>query len=158
MTAPSDLRRSVQMFHRFAPGERRTFVFALVLLVVEAGTAVFEAWPIAYLIDYLEGKRDPISFASSRTSTIAVLTGAIVLLAAVNSLTDSLAEIELARAGRAVGYNLRVALFGHLQKLSLAFHARRRTGDVLTRITSDVQALEEFVVQSLSCSWGCFGG
>ena len=56
----------------------------------------------------------------------------------------------MAKAGRTLGYNLRTSLFSHLQRLSLAFHVRRSTGDVLTRITGDVQALEEFVAESVS--------
>ena len=36
-----------------------------------------------------------------------------------------------------------------LQRLSLAFHDRSRTGDMLTRVTGDVLALEEFVVKSM---------
>ena len=73
-----------------------------------------------------------------------------MVVTAANSLADSMSEISLAKAGRTLGYNLRTALFTHLQKLSLAFHVRRSTGDVLTRITGDVQALEEFVVDSVS--------
>ena len=74
----------------------------------------------------------------------------MVVVTAANSLADSLSEISLAKAGRTLGYNLRTALFSHLQRLSLAFHVRRSTGDVLTRITGDVQALEEFVIDSVS--------
>ncbi|HEX9438570.1 MAG TPA: ABC transporter transmembrane domain-containing protein, partial [Roseiflexaceae bacterium] len=47
-------------------------------------------------------------------------------------------------------YNLRVTLYGHLQKLSLAFYNQQRTGDILTRVTGDVTALEDFVISSLS--------
>ena len=48
--------------------------------------------------------------------------------------------------GQRVMQDLRNALYAHLQRLSLAYHLRRSTGDVLTRITNDVQVLEEFVV------------
>jgi ABC-type multidrug transport system fused ATPase/permease subunit len=68
----------------------------------------------------------------------------------INSAADSLAEIYFARGGRTLGYNLRVALYGHLQRLSLSFHDQRRTGDVLTRVTGDVTVLEEFVLKSAS--------
>ena len=61
----------------------------------------------------------------------------------------STAEISLAKAGRTLGFNLRGALFAHLQRLPLAFHLRRSTGDVLTRITGDVKAMEDFVEDSV---------
>ncbi len=68
----------------------------------------------------------------------------------INSLCDSMAEIYLAQGGRKVGYNMRVFLYNHLQKLSLSFHGQSRTGDILTRVTSDVAAVEDFIISNLS--------
>ncbi|MGH8892494.1 MAG: ABC transporter transmembrane domain-containing protein [Actinomycetes bacterium] len=150
MSGRGDLTRTVALFRRFAVGQRRAFGFAVLLLVAEASTAVFEPLLLGYLVDFLTGDRAELSFAQSFEGTIAMLALALIGLTAVNSLSDSLAEIALAKAGRTIGYNLRQALFKHLQKLSLAFHVRRRAGDVLTRITADVTALEDFVVSSLS--------
>lgn len=151
-----DLRRTFALFRRFAVGQRRAFVFAAILLTAEAGSAVLVVNVLGELLNFLNGRRAALSFAPSHTATIALFAAALVGLTAVNSLADSLAEISLARAGRTIGYNLRVALFGHLQRLSLAFHLRRRTGDVLTRITGDVAELEEFIVASVSDLSGSF--
>jgi ABC-type multidrug transport system fused ATPase/permease subunit len=152
-----DSRRVFRLLVRFARGQRKAYVLAFGMLLFEAATAVFEPWPLAYLIDFLKGDKPALLTgrahllgAGPRTATIAVLTGGIVALAAVNSYGDSMAEVYLARGGRKLGYNLRVALFTHLEKLSLAFHNQRRTGDVLTRVTSDVTAVEEFITESVS--------
>src|SRR3712207_6986951 len=56
----------------------------------------------------------------------------------------------MARGGRSLGYRIRVAMYSHLQRLPLAYHDKRRTGDVLTRVTGDVLVLEDFVVKSVS--------
>jgi ABC-type multidrug transport system fused ATPase/permease subunit len=147
----------MRLVSRFLVGERRIVIIILVLLIAEAGTAVFEAYPLAYLIDFLQGSRSDLpaflglpTFFSPLVDTVALLTASIVVMAMINSLADSLAEIYLARGGRALGYNMRVGLYSHLQRLSLSFHDKRRTGDVLTRVTSDVAALEDFVIGSLS--------
>ena len=152
----AELARAARLF-RDHHGGRRPYLVALGLLVAEAATAVFTPWPIAYLIDYLQGARPdlreagwPSLLADPRTETVAVLTLAVLLLAMVNSAADSLAEICFARGGRVLGYHIRVALYSHLQRLSLALHDRLRTGDVLTRVTGDVTALEEFVTKSVS--------
>jgi ABC-type multidrug transport system fused ATPase/permease subunit len=149
-----ELRDVLRMLFRFSGG-RRLYVLALSMLVFEAATAVFQPYPLAYLIDFLQGDRRPLGFdvpflSSPRSATIALLTIGLVVLTMVNSLGDSLAEIYLARGGRELGYNLRATLHAHLQRLSLAFHDQRRTGDMLTRVTSDVTALEDFVVKSVS--------
>ena len=152
----SDYRRGFALLRRFHGG-RRPFVVGAVLLLVESLAAVVEPIPIAYVIDYLQGRaaslRDlgwPAFGWSERAETIALLIVGIVLLAAVNSAADSLAEVCLARGGRVLGYNLRVAMYAHLQRLSLAYHDKRRTGDVLTRVTGDVLVVEDFVAKSLS--------
>src|SRR5947207_13535884 len=127
--------RSVTRFlFRFTEGHRRWFVLTLVMLVVEAVASVFKAYPIGYLVDYLKGNRPDLWFpwlASPQIRTTALLTSAIIRLAALDSLGASLAEVFLARGGRRPGYNMRVTLYSHLQGLSLAFHNRRRTRDML---------------------------
>jgi ABC-type multidrug transport system fused ATPase/permease subunit len=151
-----ELVRAVRLLRRFA-GRRRTLVVAGLLLVVEAATAVIGPVPIAFLIDFLQGTRPtframglPPLMSSVFLETIAVATAGLVAIAAVNSAADSLAEICFARAGRTMGYNLRVALYAQLRRLGMAFHDQRRTGDVLTRVTGDVTVLEEFIVKSAS--------
>ena len=158
----SDYHRGLSLLRRFHGG-RRPFVVGSLLLLVEALAAVVEPVPISYLIDYLQGSakalRDlgwPAFGWSERTETVALLIVGIVLLAAVNSAADSLAEVCLARGGRVLGYNVRVAMYSHLQRLSLAYHDKRRTGDVLTRVTGDVLVVEDFVVKSLSNLLGSF--
>jgi ABC-type multidrug transport system fused ATPase/permease subunit len=47
--------------------------------------------------------------------------------------------------GRHFAFELRRDLFVHLQRLSLRFHDRHRTGDLTARLTSDVQSLQEAV-------------
>ena len=150
LTPPPGLRA---VLYRFTAGHRRWFVAAFLMLVVEAIASVLRVYPIGYLIDFLEGKRQPLWFpwiASPQYRTIALLTTVIIVFAALDSLGDSLAEIFLARGGRSLGYAMRVMLYSHLQRLSLAFHNRQRTGDVVRRVTSDVEQVEAFIIASLS--------
>ena len=149
----SGKRGTIRFLFRFTEGHRRWFVLTLVMLVVEAVASVFRAYPIGYLVDYLKGNRPDLWFpwiASPHIRTTALLTSALIALAALDSLGDSLAEIFLARGGRRLGYTMRVTLYSHLQGLSLAFHNRRRTGDMLRRVTGDVEQVELFIVKSLS--------
>jgi ABC-type multidrug transport system fused ATPase/permease subunit/thiamine kinase-like enzyme len=165
----SELRRSVRLLSRFLVGQRRQFVMAFLLLIAEAWSATRVPLVLGYLIDYLTQRiavlnnanaaRLPLSplqmfglnsIVNPDFDTIAIVTIGVVLLTLFNSATDSFAEIYLANGGRLLGYNLRVGLYAHLQKLSLAFFGKQRTGDLLTRVTGDISAIEEFVIKSLS--------
>ena len=152
----SDTARAFALIRRYH-GSNRPYVVGLLLLVLEAATAVLEPFPIAYALDFVTGRepnlRDrgfPAFLTDERVETILLLGVAIILIAAVNKGADSLSEVFLARGGRELGYNIRVTMYDRLQKLSMAFHDKRRTGDVLTRVTGDVLVVEEFIVASLS--------
>jgi ABC-type multidrug transport system fused ATPase/permease subunit len=158
----------VRLVSRFMGSETRLFTLAGFMLVFEAATAVLIPLLLAYVIDYVAGRISQITGAvvipppsplqlvglptiiNPDVDTIGIITLGIIILTMINSLGDSLAEIYLAQGGRRLGFNLRVSLYAHLQKLSLAFHDQRRTGDILTRVTGDVAAIEDFVISSLS--------
>jgi subfamily B ATP-binding cassette protein MsbA len=44
-----------------------------------------------------------------------------------------------------VGFDLRHALYHHVQRLSLSFYDTRQTGDLLVRLTADIDAVEDFI-------------
>jgi ABC-type multidrug transport system fused ATPase/permease subunit len=46
--------------------------------------------------------------------------------------------------------DLRIQLFAHLQRLSLGYYERNRTGAIISRITNDVEALDQLVTDGLS--------
>ena len=147
----------IRLFSRHLPGQRKLLLLALLMLVIEATMSIYEEYPLSYLVDFLLGNRSALvtagtfsAFISERYLTVLLLTITIVVMAMINSLGDSMAEIFLARVGQMLSYNLRTALYKHLQRLSLAFHDQRRTGDILTRITGDVDEVEDFVIGSLS--------
>lgn len=68
--------------------------------------------------------------------------GAFVLSSAQTYLTGWVGERALA--------DLRIRLFDHLQRLSLGFYERNRTGAIVSRITNDVEALDQLVTDGIS--------
>jgi ATP-binding cassette, subfamily B, bacterial len=153
---------------RFSENARRNLVLSAIMLVFEAGTAILIPLLIANLIDYLTLRLSQIggapvalpvsplgllgfhSFMDPDLETVTFVTLGIVIMTMINRLGNSMAEIYLARGGRRVGFNLRLYLYAHLQKLSMTFHNQSRTGDILSRITSDVVAVEDFIISDLS--------
>ena len=160
-----NFRRLVGFIARFSGNTKRNFLLAALMLIFEAATAVGITRLAGVLITDLArrlqtGDSAPSSFnflgrlgitsIDPIWQTVAVVTLGVIVMTMINSLGDSLAEIYLAQGGRKVGYNMRVFLYNHLQKLSLSFHNQSRTGDILTRVTSDVAAVEEFIISDLS--------
>jgi ATP-binding cassette, subfamily B, bacterial len=145
-----NIRPLVGMIARFSGNSRRIFILSLVMLTLEAVTAVMIP-PLVpgYIVNYVEKNLAAIG-TGPLVQTLIFVTVGLIVLTMLNSLCDSLSEIYLAQGGRKVGYNMRVFLYNHLQKLSLSFHGKSRTGDILTRVTSDVAAVEDFIISNLS--------
>ncbi len=68
---------------------------------------------------------------------------AILVLFLLKNLTDYLAVFLSVRVEQSAMRDLRGRLFAHLQRLSLAFYHGRRSGTLIARLTSDVDALRD---------------
>src|SRR5205085_10123806 len=73
-------------------------------------------------------------------AALAVL--AIAAIGAVCSYTEKYITTNL---GQWVMHDLRHQLYSHIQRLSLGFHDRKQTGDLISRLTSDIDAIQGFI-------------
>jgi ATP-binding cassette subfamily B multidrug efflux pump len=73
----------------------------------------------------------------------------IVVAAAVAAVFTYVQGFLAAKASQGVAYDLRNALYGHIQRLSFGYHDRAQTGQLLTRATSDVELVRMFVGTAL---------
>jgi len=70
--------------------------------------------------------------------------GAVVAVSLIQGLLDFLRLYLMAYAGQRIIFGIRNALFEHLSRLSFSFYDRARTGDLMSRVTADVDALTQF--------------
>ena len=158
---PTGLRQArpalARVLRRFAPlirEQRRLLVLGLLALLLEVGLRLVEPWPLAYVIDTLviaaggELTGGGVGVASLRTVLIvcAVATAAAVGLRAGASYAMT---VCFALAGNRVLTRVRAQVYAHLNALSMDFHDRRRTGDLVSRVTGDVGRLQDATVTAL---------
>jgi ABC-type multidrug transport system fused ATPase/permease subunit len=74
---------------------------------------------------------------------------AYLLLAGLQLLASRLEIISVASVGQRVLFAVRNKLFAHLQRLSLDFYERERTGKVVARMTNDIEAMSDLVTDGL---------
>jgi len=111
----------------------------LMLIVVSAGLGVVPAFLLKRLLEAI-GRNDTtsLSFSAGGIIAIAVVTGA---LGVVQTLLSN-------QVGQRVMHDLRAAVFRHLQRLSLAFFTRTRTGEVQSRISNDIGGVQNVVTNT----------
>jgi len=69
----------------------------------------------------------------------------LVAVAVVGGFATFLQGYLSARASHGVAFDMRNAIFDKLQRLSFSYHDRASTGQLITRVTSDVDLVREFV-------------
>lgn len=113
-------------------------------------------WPLKIIFDYiLLGRTWPDSLSqlraladASATAAVMVISFALLVIAAFRGLFAYLQTYLTSRIGHELVYRLRRELFAHLQQLSLSFHARSRTGELLTKVVGDTTALRDVFTES----------
>jgi ATP-binding cassette subfamily B protein len=109
----------------------------------EIGCRLLEPWPLALAVDHaLSGRplTGPLRvFAGLGSTGLLVCAGvATVVLSAVGGLLDACSRSLAESAAERMGGAMRAAVFGHVLGLSLRWHDRVRTGEVLSRLSTDV--------------------
>ncbi|MGY1688882.1 ABC transporter ATP-binding protein [Geodermatophilus sp. SYSU D01105] len=128
--------------------------FAVVLMVVLAALSLAAPWPLAFLVDSALGDRRPPEFVSTLVGTspwrmivFAVLLG--LFLTFLSNAVSILNAYVQTRLEQRMIFDLRSDLFSHVQRLSLAFHDRTRTGGLMFAINYQAASVGEITVSVL---------
>src|SRR5436305_2431519 len=131
----ANLRRIARLF---VPYKRRLSA-VLGLIVFAAALGVVPAFLLRDLLTAIgDSDSTRISYLAAGMIAIAVVTGA---LGVIQTLLSN-------QVGQRVMHDLRAAVFRHLQRLSLAFFTRTRTGEVQSRISNDIGGVQNVVTNT----------
>jgi len=131
-----------RLFRYLAPYWKQLIFTATLLILL----TVFELLPPLFqkqIVDEVIGTRD---LGGRLGVLIAGLVGVYALIQAANS-----GDLYIRHAlGQRFIFDLRVRLYAYLQRLSLSFFERTSTGELMSRVTNDINALENFVTHGTS--------
>jgi ATP-binding cassette subfamily B protein/subfamily B ATP-binding cassette protein MsbA len=130
---------------------RWQFAWALLQVFLIAGFELLKPWPLQIVIDYvLGGKPVPSLLAGWEPGKLLVLSciGIVVVQIGSGGLT-LMHNATTIGVGQRMVNDLRGALYGHLQRLSLAFHSRQKVGDLMYRVTADSFAVQTMIMNGL---------
>jgi ABC-type multidrug transport system fused ATPase/permease subunit len=126
---------------------------ATCLVVVQTVLQLAAPWPLKVAVDHaIGGQALPgwlASFGPFSPYTLAVLAAAAGIgLVVVGGIIRYVGTYLSGAASERIGADLRSAVFEHLLRLSLRFHDRHRSGDLVSRILSDVPRVQDALVAS----------
>ena len=148
------LRRTVKRFRPQIMAERKLLILGTLALFAAAAMQLLEPWPVAFVLDAIvhDLRLDlggPLAGFDSLRSLVVICAIAVVGLVVLRALASYLMTICFALAGNRVLTRVRAEVYRHLNALSMRFHDRRRTGDLVTRVTGDVGRLQDALVTAI---------
>ena len=135
-------RPSLSMYRRllrYVAPYKWNLVFAAVLLIIS--TALGLVWPrvVQAVIDL--GLRD--------AGFLDLLILGLIVVLLVRAAIDGARQFVMAYTGERVIFDLRMGIVRHLQSLSLSFFNRRKTGDLMSHVTSDATLVHGVITQTI---------
>jgi ATP-binding cassette, subfamily B, bacterial len=136
----------------------KTLVFALIAVMVEGAADLLEPWPIKIVFDYIIGSKPApgwlaggasFAFGDGKTALLHFTALAVVAVAIAGAVGSYAEKYLTTSVGQRVMHDLRRTLYHHIQRLSLSYHDRQKTGDLIGRVTSDIDAVQDFISSAL---------
>ncbi len=137
---------------------RLALIFGLLAVIGESIASLLEPWPLKIVLDHVLKTKQTHGWLNSLIVSIAG-TGPYAILAAAAILVLGIAVFDAVctftekyfttSVGQWVMHDLRKTLYSHIQRMSLASLDQSQTGDLIGRITSDIDAVQSFITSSL---------
>jgi subfamily B ATP-binding cassette protein MsbA len=130
---------------------------AAVAMALQGLSELFEPWPLKIIFDYVLGSKAMPAWLDAwlrdghdRLTILNIAAVSVVIIAVVNAVSAYTDKYLSSTVGKRVGHELRHRLYHHMQRLSLSFYEKQQTGDMVVRLTSDIDAAEDFITSILA--------
>jgi subfamily B ATP-binding cassette protein MsbA len=135
----------------------KALTIALVAVFAEAGADVLQPWPLKIVLDYLLQSKKPPAWldaplrwaGNDKLAVLNFAVAAVAIIAVFGAVGSYVENYLTASVGQSVMHELRQTLYHHIHRLSLAEHDEKRTGDLIGRVTTDIEAIQAFITTAL---------
>jgi ATP-binding cassette, subfamily B, bacterial len=135
-----------------------SLTLGLIAIAGESFANLLEPWPLKIVLDDVLRSRQSNAWAmrmvhnlvgADKLAMLKVACVAVLAIAAFNAICTYGEKYLTTSVGQWVSYDLRLSIYSHIQRLSLAFHDQKRTGDLISRVTNDIDAIQSFIMNGL---------
>ena len=146
------IKRIVQQFWPQIRKQGVLLVLSCLGLFIEIFGRLLEPWPLKLIFDYILVSdagpflNIPQLDGASPMVLLLIATFSIVAATGLRSAASYMSLVSMSLAASRIITEIRAKLYAHLQRLSLSFHYQAKSGDLITRITSDVDRLRDVTV------------
>ena len=150
---PPTQLRITQLLRPYWP----SLALAMLAVIGETLADILEPWPVKVVVDnVLQSKRLPAwatfivdKLGGDRIAVLNFALAAVIVIAVVGAVSSYLEKYLTTSVGQWVSHDLRLLLYQRIQRLSLIEHGEARTGDLISRVTSDIDSVQDFINSAL---------
>jgi ATP-binding cassette subfamily B multidrug efflux pump len=125
---------------------RRQFILGLICVVLSSTFQLLSPWVLRFAIDDLT--------VGVTTRKLVTYAGLLLGVACIRAVFQFLMRRILIGASREIEYDIRNAFFSRLQQMPLGYYQARRTGDLMSRATNDLNAVRMMIGPAVMYSAG----
>lgn len=119
---------------------RGKIILAMLFMLASSGLNVLPPYLFKYIVDDI--------LISRNTFMLNVVCVAVIVIFGVKAITTYYQRYFMNEAGQGVVMDIRIALYDHMQRMSLARINASRTGELMSRITGDAATLQNIVTST----------
>lgn len=137
-------RESLHLYRRllaYLAPYRRWMIISIIALIISVSLNLVLPYVIQNIVD--------VVLLSGDRARLNLLAAGLIAVFIVQAIFSFAHQLSLAFVGERAIADLRVAVFAHLQTLSLRFFADRRTGEIVSRLTNDISLLQNAITTNL---------
>ena len=136
----------------------KQLVIAAIAVVGVSAADLLQPWPLKIVLDYVIANRRMPEWLNSLTNVgfgggrVAILNCAIIsvaIITLVESISSYTQSYFMTSIGEWVGHDLRRTVYRHIERLSLGYHDQQQTGDLINRMTSDIDSFQTVITSNL---------
>ena len=146
------MKNKITISYLLRPHWRRLSL-GLVAVLGETITDLLEPWPLKIVFDHVLASKQMPQWLGSMVASLGQGKGAIlefaalavITIASVGAISTFFEKYLTTSVGQWVMHDLRRTLYHHIHRLSLTYHDHKKTGDLISTVTSDIDAIQDFV-------------
>jgi ATP-binding cassette subfamily B protein len=157
MNSPPDKRPALNIRVVLRP-HSKALGLGILAVMSEGVVNLLEPWPLKIVLDTVLKAQPTAGWLShlilsitgqDKLTILKFAAVAALAIAAIGALCSYTEKYLTTSVGQWVMHDLRRTLYSHIQRLSLAYHDQKATGDLISRVTSDIDAIQSFIVSGL---------
>ena len=157
MAKTTGATRSLTIRHLLHP-HLRLILIGMIAVIGEGIANLLEPWPLKVVLDNVLKSRSTngwlnhlilTHFGNDKLGILEFAALGVLVIALVGGLCSYVEKYVTTSVGQWVTHDLRRTLYSHIQLLSLAYHDHKQTGDLISRVTSDIEAIQSFINSGL---------